>query len=428
MDDNIIPINQKEAVKKRIGDALQRYEERSDQWIDAMLELATALAEGRALFSADQEFGAWLGANALDGVTHQDRAALIHIAAHPAKARSVATELQSFSVRIIREEMRRRFTSVGKPPLESASILQMPKPAALAAPEAKPASEIPAIPDVIPPTAVVSQPVAEAPEAYAVPVRSKLRDMIGAGVADILHAKFRSSARMFTTAIGPKATNNHKAILGYLASRCQQPDYPADLLLEQTWTPQLLYPHLPKRLLASMPANLGTLYSKHTALVETERRFLASPMFGVTDPPLAAFNEVQAIYTSIVNARKGNAPDPAAIHRPTYGNDEGKPAVVIRGRQLWPAETGTGYRYDDLRCGWGLASEILSAFDERNATLSSRNLKLRHVMAWLGGYNSTGATIEGTLAAFRAIVQAYSSNASDVMRLPLPSMIKNGES
>ena len=48
MDDNIIPINPKDAVKKRIGEALQHYEKRSDQWIDAMLELAAALAEGRA--------------------------------------------------------------------------------------------------------------------------------------------------------------------------------------------------------------------------------------------------------------------------------------------------------------------------------------------------------------------------------------------
>lgn len=408
MDNNIIPINQKDAVKKRIGDALQRYEKRSDQWIDAMLELAAALAEGRALFSADQDFGAWLGANQLDGVTKDDRAALIDIAERPEQARSIAVELQSFSARIIREEMRRRFRSVAKPASESASILQMPQAATLAAPEDE---------NAICESATL--------DAYPVPVKSKLRELVGAEIADVLHAKFRSSTRMFTAAIGPKATPNHKTMLRYLAARCRQPDYPADLLLEQSWTPQMLYPHLPKRLIEMMPTNISTLTSKHATLVETERRFMASPKFGITDPPLAAFNEAQAIYTSVINTRKGNTPDPTAIHRPTYDNDEGKPAVIIRGRQLWPAETGTGYRYDDLRCGWGLASDILSAFDERNATLSSRSLKLRHIMAWLGGYNSTGATVDGTLKAFAAIVQAYSSNTSDVMRLPLPSMIKN---
>ena len=232
---------------------------------------------------------------------------------------------------------------------------------------------------------------------------------------------------MFTDAIGStNASNNHKVMLRFFANRCQQPDYPPEMFLTQSWTSQLLYPHLPKRLVDMMPANIGTLYSKHAALVETERRFVASPEFGLTDPPLAAFNKAQAIYTSVVNTRNGSAVDPAARHRPIYGDDEGKPPVVIRGTQLWPAEAGAGYRYDDLRCAWGFADDVIKTFDEeRNASISSRGLKLRHILSWLGGYNSKGATIDGTLKAFAAVVRAYGSNVSEIMRPPLPSVKKD---
>ena len=184
---------------------------------------------------------------------------------------------------------------------------------------------------------------------------------------------------------------------------------------------RLLYPHLPQKLLDMMPSKLITLSKVHTALVETEKRFVKTPEFGVTDPPLAAFNKAREIYEAVLRAKNGVTVDQAAAHRPEYVNDQGKPPVIVRGTQLWPAEVGVGYGYDDLRCACGLANDILTTFSEsRDPPMAVQSLKLRHVLSWLpGGYNSVGSTQDGILKALTAVVQAHGADKSDVMRTPV---------
>ena len=231
--------------------------------------------------------------------------------------------------------------------------------------------------------------------------------------------------RMFTSLMADKGPKSpERTVLRYLAERCQS-NYPADLFLAQRWSVQLLYPHLPSAVLDQLPSKLSTLsYSHHTTLVETERRFVLTPEFGVTDPPLVAANKAREIYYALINAKNGGAVDKSAIHVPAYANDEGKPPIVVRGTQLWPAEAGTDYRYDDLRCAYNFAKDILLTFGEpRDAPMTTQSLKLRHLMAWLpGGYNSfVGATLEGVFKALKDVVQAYGANKSEDMRPPLPS-------
>jgi hypothetical protein len=253
-------------------------------------------------------------------------------------------------------------------------------------------------------------------ETYEVPKQSKLRDLVGES-ADVIHARFKHN-RSFVSAFKDIFPATAKRMGNYLAARCQKPDYPQELFTA-TWSLELLYPHLPKRFLNQLPQNLGTVQKFHIALVETEQLFVQSPEFGVIDPPMVAFNKASAIYNSIIHKRSGGVVDTRAVHKPTYEGDEGKPPVIIRGTQVWPAETGAGYCYDDLRCAWGLAEDVIKTFDETpNAPISTRSLKLRHLMAWLGGYNSVGATIEGTIRALRVVVSAYSADHSSEMRTP----------
>jgi hypothetical protein len=249
--------------------------------------------------------------------------------------------------------------------------------------------------------------------------------MIGEA-ADVLHTRFKHS-RIFHAAFRNETANTARLFGNYVAKRCQEPDYPRELFTAQTFSLEIAYPHLPKKLLSQLPQVLGTLRNQHAMIVELERLFMLSPEFGVSDPPLAAFNKAMSIYNSLKHRKAGGTIDPGAAHKPSYGDDEGKPPVVVRGTRLWPAETTAGYRYDDLRCGWGVANDILSAFTESDTVpISTKTLKLRHIRSWLaGGYNATGSTFDGMLKAFEAVIQAYTRNASEEMRAPLPSMIKN---
>ena len=89
-----------------------------------------------------------------------------------------------------------------------------------------------------------------------------------------------------------------RILLNYLARRCQDDDYPDALFVASTWSLQLLYPHLPERLLQRMPSALNsTLVKVHATLVKTERLFVATPEFGMTHPPMVGFNKAQAFYT-----------------------------------------------------------------------------------------------------------------------------------
>ena len=94
---------------------------------------------------------------------------------------------------------------------------------------------------------------------------------------------------------------------------------------------------------------------------------------------------------------------------------------------LWPAESGAGYCYDDLRCAWGFADDVLKTFRERgdNISMSTQSLKLRHLMSWIdGGYNTVGSTTAGMLKALTAVVQADPADRSEEMAPPLPRVTK----
>jgi hypothetical protein len=271
---------------------------------------------------------------------------------------------------------------------------------------------------------------------HDIPKTSALHDLIGKGNATVLLQNFPGlKSRTFMKQIKNEA--NDKSKLNYLAKRCVMPDYPDELRKAETWSLQLLYPHLPKKLFSElMPKGqtLTAVQNYHTALVETEQQFVLTPECGMTDPPMVAFYEARKIFNRVMNKKKGITVtvDPAAIYRgPTYANDDGKPPIFVCGTQLWPAEEGTGYNYDDLRCAYGLADDVLNVFGQpRDVPMTTKSLKLRHLMAWLpGGYNSTGtSSIDGILKALKRVVQAYSSNKDEkMMRAPLPSMKKLDE-
>ena len=93
-------------IASRIRAAFDRTQASRDEWINATLDLAEALAEGRAHFPADREFGHWLTDQQLNLIGPNDRAALISIGRNLPSARKILllTETQSRSWRTIAEQ------------------------------------------------------------------------------------------------------------------------------------------------------------------------------------------------------------------------------------------------------------------------------------------------------------------------------------
>lgn len=103
-------------IAERVRAAYQRTHGARREWIEATLELAAALAEGRERFPSDNHFAHWIVDAGLEDIGHQDRAALISMAGNLPLARVILQETQRLSWQLIwREEMSLRFTSASKP-------------------------------------------------------------------------------------------------------------------------------------------------------------------------------------------------------------------------------------------------------------------------------------------------------------------------
>lgn len=414
MDTNVIPFDRDDEDAKQIIAIETRLENNEASWTDDSILLAVAYASKRDRFPGDREFGAW---RALNNIGHRynadDQAALIGMGRQPDIMREVLLEAASRSYQLIWRKYKDRFRSVTKAESEPTLPIEIKALPVVAQPTSEPAIAKPAL---------VATPNVKPAQTYAVPKSSALRDQVG-DAADVLHARFKH--RVFHAVFKDEQPRTGRLFANYIAKRCQEPDYPSELLLSSSFSLEIIYPYLPKRILSQMPTRLGTLKNEHSLLAETERLFMLSPEFGITDPPMVGFNKAMAIYQSLKHKRAGGVVDTTAVHKPTYEGDEGRPPVIIRGMQVWPAATGAGYCYDDLRCAWGFADDIVKTFDEtRNAPVVTRGLKLRHLMSWLGGYNSKGATILGTVKALEAVVQAYSGGTSEEMKLPAIRMDK----
>jgi hypothetical protein len=104
--------------------------------------LAAALAEARGRFPADRQFSHWIVDVGLEDINHQDRAALINMAADLTTARRILEETKRLSWRHIWEdEMKPWFTQVDKPDLLPPDVENppvIPEPEANATPETMP--------------------------------------------------------------------------------------------------------------------------------------------------------------------------------------------------------------------------------------------------------------------------------------------------
>jgi hypothetical protein len=116
-EDNVINLpTPMDVLANRIRAAYKRATHSREEWIEGTLELAAALAEARGRFPADRQFSHWLVDADLQDISHQDRAALIAMAADPPTARQVLEETKRSSWQLVWErEMKSRFTSASKP-------------------------------------------------------------------------------------------------------------------------------------------------------------------------------------------------------------------------------------------------------------------------------------------------------------------------
>lgn len=89
-------------------------DQRESGWVTATLDLCVYLAEARAAFPRDVEFGEWCNTHDFD-LSHQDRAAAIAMGREPDRARGILEATDRRSLRLIYEQ-EFRFTTAGKPP------------------------------------------------------------------------------------------------------------------------------------------------------------------------------------------------------------------------------------------------------------------------------------------------------------------------
>jgi hypothetical protein len=107
--------NRLEFLKRRIIEAHIRIVKGGSEWVEGSLEIAAALREGRDAVPADISFNGWLKQNNLVYYNHNDRAALINLAADIELARTVLTETDKRSYQHIWAENKARFTHLSKP-------------------------------------------------------------------------------------------------------------------------------------------------------------------------------------------------------------------------------------------------------------------------------------------------------------------------
>jgi hypothetical protein len=415
MTDNIVtmptPMN---VLADKIRAAFARTEHGRQEWIDGTLELATALSEARERFQKDdRKFSVWLAENDLDAIGKNDRAALISMADQAITKQVLQETKRSSWFWIWREEIQPMVHQVMTHAAEPTLISEPPAPDDTAGETEQVAIEE---------TNVETE--APAPGKR----RARKLDKIGNAQSDTLVRMFEHH-RIFTSMIEGEGRQAHvKLALRYIAKRCVEKDYPPELFTAKKWSLQFMYPHLPMRLLDRV-CKSGTpnaVVNIHTMLIETERRFMGTPEFGVKDQPFAAYNKAYSIFQAIKDQKDGvevGSFDASAVHVPKFASDEGKPPVIVRGTQVWPVEIDnlhTGYGYDDLRCAYKFAEDVLLIFGEpRDASMATKSLTLRHLMSWLpGGYNSRGCTIDGVLRALKDVVAAYGADKGDVMRGP----------
>ena len=422
-DSNVVnmptPMN---VLADKIRAAYERTENGKQEWIEGTLELGALLVEARSRFPAHQQFSLWLTEHRLNFLGENDQASLISMAAEPNILRDVLTEQSDVLHPItIWRKCRSRF---GQPSITTPEPTLIPNPQPEPATEAKVENQEPSEAKVEAKTATKSEKTKKS--------ESKLY-RLGDDVADVLMAKFKNP-RMLAHFLGgdDSRTKKRSRMLRYLAARIKA-DYPEEYLASKSWETRLLYPYLPPKMLEKLAKHINMIDANHATLAATEELFMKTPECGVTDPPMIAFNKAYSIYQSLSHAKNnGGAPidRSAFVHKPTFAPDEGKHPVIVRGTQLWPRETSETYCYDDLRCAFGMAEDILLTFLEpKDAPMTTKSLKLRHVSAWLppNGYNAVGATLEGVMRAWKLVVYAYGADKSEEMRKPEASLRKQGE-
>ena len=394
-----------------------------------IMPMARGLLAARRRHPSNQDFGDWLQTSSYREIEADDRAALIKLGEHEGFAEKFVRTTSLISPRTIWDAIRDLM------PL-SHDAKTTPEPESTPEPEPEPAVETETEETVVTKQEVSTPEQPHAPGPYPAPKESKIYELYGKEIGTVLCQYFQHARKpkLFMRLLeikGESGKKHAKHKINYLAKRCTMPDYPEKLRADaEVWSSRLLYPHLPQKLLDMKPSTLSGLHKYHTALVETERLFVLTPEFGVTDPPMIAFNKAHSIYQSIIHRSNGDGDRSAHVHTPTFAPDDGKPPVVVRGTQLWPAVSDAGYCYDDLRCAYGMADDVLTAFvGPADASMATKSLKLRHLSAWLPprGYNSVGATLDGVMLAWAAVVYAYGADKSDMMRSPSPSLRKLGE-
>jgi hypothetical protein len=85
-------------------------------WVEGSLQVADALKAAKENWPANITFGTWLKENKLDHWNHHDRSALINLASDIELARSILTETENKSYKLIWQQHKKRFVQMDKTP------------------------------------------------------------------------------------------------------------------------------------------------------------------------------------------------------------------------------------------------------------------------------------------------------------------------
>jgi hypothetical protein len=121
--ENIIEINPRAEIAKRLRQKLDAWRDAKERWAVALRELASELYAARKMHSSNQAFSIWLAENELDDIGKDDRAALIGIGSRPELSAAILEETGLRSPESIWQILKSRSSSEAS---EDAALLTSP--------------------------------------------------------------------------------------------------------------------------------------------------------------------------------------------------------------------------------------------------------------------------------------------------------------
>jgi hypothetical protein len=343
--------NSLDEIGRRIDAAYERTQIGHQEWVDGTLELAQALAAGRASFPSNIDFGVWCVSNGHDQVNGHDRAALINMAADLPLARIVLEETKRASWQHIWiNEMQNRFAHREQDdpqPAENGSS----EPSTALAPVST-SAEVSKSENPAPRHTLIGRGKDELKD----PSKAQLVQTLGVSAED--YAMFfgsypanrqRALRTEFNDLVGTKAISRKKirqlfAIGVSVVNRGCEPK----LSNFQKFDASVFLPHVPVAITSFM--KMEDLVKRVDLLERLDARAVALATAGISETE---------IHTELLHLWEHGTDRPTLVKKalalaPGDSKERIRHEVKFCGETIWPREGLKHVTYQDMNAGWHL--------------------------------------------------------------------------